>query len=91
MKLEGMIYLEIKSPNLSDTLWVSFWDHLVSDRATINPREYLPVLGKEGNLFEGSITNLVFTIPLNPMDSYGFISLGRGRETFANQWFLQSF
>lgn len=87
MKLEGMIYLEIKSPNLSDTLWVSFWDHLVSDRATINPREYLPVLGKEGNLFEGSITNQVFTIPLNPVDSYGFISLGRGRETFANQWF----
>lgn len=86
---EGMIYLEIKSPAFEDTLWYSSWDHLVSDRPTLNPRKYLVMTGREGNFFEGSINSRVFTIPLESEESYGFISLGRGPETFADKWLFQ--
>lgn len=85
----GLIYLEIKSPAFEDTLWYSSWDHLVSDRPTLNPRKYLVTTGRDGNFFEGSINSRVFTIPLESEESYGFISLGRGPETFAEKWFFQ--
>lgn len=82
----GMIYLEVKASQAMDTLWIQQWNQLISNRTSINSGIIFPVLGRDGNLFEGSINQRVFTIPLESSGTHGFISLGKGKETFASQW-----
>ncbi len=83
---EGMLYIEILSPDPTDTLWVTFWEHLLKDRKAVTPGQSVPLAGKWGNLFEGSGYSKVYEIKLPPDIPSGYFSLGRGNSTMVDQW-----
>jgi|GEM_PF-6242773 len=89
-RMEGMLYLEITSPSPPDTLWVTFWEHLISDRLTVTPGLSLPITGRVGNFFEGSFKNTVYEIPFPTTFPKGYLSLGSGDQTFARYWYFSS-
>ncbi|RIW13104.1 hypothetical protein D0X99_16975 [Algoriphagus lacus] len=85
--LPGRLYLELATSVAADSLDLRFWDHLVSDRMTVNPGIPISVPAIEGNMFEGSRSYYVFEVPLPQVDSYGFFSIGRGKNTLGKHWF----
>ncbi|GAA0878965.1 hypothetical protein GCM10009119_19330 [Algoriphagus jejuensis] len=85
-----MLYLEIDSPNPPDTLWVTYWEHLLIDQKSVTPGISFPVVGKYGNLFEGSIQKKVYLCELPQGITDGFLSIGKGRSTLIHQWFFSS-
>lgn len=85
--VDGMLYIELSTAAPTDSLNLRFWDHLVSDRRTVTPGSPMFVPASEGNFFEGSRNYCVFTAPLPPADSYGFFSIGEGKNTLARHWY----
>ncbi len=84
--LPGMLYLELATAVATDSLQLRFWDHLVSDRMTVNPGIPISVSASEGNMFEGSRSHYVFEAAFPQVDSFGFFSIGTGKNTLAKHW-----
>ncbi|MDP3198928.1 MAG: TlpA disulfide reductase family protein [Algoriphagus sp.] len=83
----GMLYLELASPVPSDSLYLRFWDQLVSERRTVTPGVSLVIPGEDGNFFEGSRNFRVFITQFPNAETHGFFSIGKGQNTLAKHWY----
>lgn len=83
----GMLYIELDAALPSDSLYLRFWDHLVSERMTVTPGSPMAVPTQEGNFFEGNINYRIATAPFPVVDSYGYFSIGKGKNTLAKHWY----
>ncbi|WBL43022.1 TlpA disulfide reductase family protein [Algoriphagus halophytocola] len=90
LRREGILYIEIQSPDPPDTLWVTFWEHLLKDRKAVTPGISMPLPGIWGNMFEGSSYSKVYEVELPSGIPSGYFSLGRGISTMADQWSFTS-
>jgi thiol-disulfide isomerase/thioredoxin len=86
----GMLYIEIDSPNPPDTLWVTFWEHLLEDSKAVTPGVSYPLVGENGNFFQGSMHQKVYTAVLPKTMPKGFFSLKAGDSELLNHWFFSS-
>ena len=82
----GMIYLEIASANPPDTLWLTYWEHLLSDAPEVTPGITLPLIGQKGTFFEGSSGTKVFSWALPPDVENGYFSIRYDEVELAKQW-----
>ncbi|WP_057936057.1 TlpA family protein disulfide reductase [Algoriphagus resistens] len=87
---EGMLYLEIASPNPSDTLWVTFWEHLINERLTVTPGITLPVIRSPGDFLDRSSHNAVYEITFPASFKDGFFSIRKGSQTLVRHWYFSS-
>ncbi len=83
---EGMLYLELATAVPTDSLYLRFWDHLVSDRMTVTPGIPMAVPAGEGNMFEGSRNYYVFNVAFPHANPFGFFSIGKGKNTLGKHW-----
>ncbi|MCE7053046.1 hypothetical protein LZF95_00055 [Algoriphagus sp. AGSA1] len=83
---EGLLYLEIASPNLPDTLWLTYWEHMLSDDPEVTPGITLPLIGQKGTFFEGSAVTKVFLWELSQDVEHGYLSIANGKEELAKHW-----
>lgn len=86
VQLEGMVYLEIASPNPPDTLWLTYWEHLLSDAPEVTPGLTLPLVGDKGTFFEGSSATQVFYWNIPENIEQGYFSMVYGNSELAKQW-----
>ena len=87
---EGMLYIEIDSPNPPDTLWITYWEHLLNERKTVTPGIAVPLSGAYGNMFEGSFHKMVYTFSFPKDIPSGFFSLGKGDNSLVRHWYFSS-
>ena len=87
---EGMLYIEIASADPPDTLWVTYWEHLLRDQLSVTPGTSIPVPGSYGNLFEGSLQKMVYRFEFPSGITDGFFSIGKGKSTLIHQWYFSS-
>ncbi len=83
---EGMLYLEIDSPNPPDTLWITYWEHLLSEAPEVTPGITLPLIGQKGTFFEGSSGTQVFLWALPQDVEHGYLSITYNKVDLAKQW-----
>ena len=82
---QGMIYLEIASTHPPDTLWITYWEHLLSDTPAVTPGREIPIQGQKGTFFEGSSGSKVFAWELPDLDR-GYVSISDGKTELIHQW-----
>ncbi|WP_157963322.1 TlpA family protein disulfide reductase [Algoriphagus litoralis] len=87
---EGMIYFEIASPIPPDTLWITYWEHLLSDAPSVTPGTRIPLIAEKGTYFEGSAGTQVFSFVFPEELESGFISIAAGKSTLADQWSIHA-
>ena len=87
---DGMLYLEIASTNPPDTLWITYWEHLLRDQLSVTPGTSIPVPGNFGSLFEGSLGKMVYRFKFPTGITDGFFSIGKGKSTIIHQWYFSS-
>jgi hypothetical protein len=85
-EIEGLLYLEITAADLPDTLWVTIWEHLLSEASAVTPGNTLPMIGEIGTYFEGSAGTAVFSVELPDEIKTGYISIALNKTTLAGQW-----
>lgn len=84
--LPGILYLELLSSIETDSIPLRFWEHLVSDRSTVNPGFQVSFPLSGGTMFEGSRNAKVSEIAFPEFGTFGYFSLGRGKNTLIKQW-----
>ncbi|WP_297337347.1 hypothetical protein [Algoriphagus sp.] len=83
---EGKWYLEIAAENPPDTLYLTFWEHLLQDSQEVTPGTQITLIGEKGTFFEGSQGTRLFSWTIPPNLSDGYASLSLNQKTIYHQW-----
>ncbi|MFC5624575.1 Thioredoxin-like [Algoriphagus winogradskyi] len=81
-----ILYMELPYAQAPDTLWLTYWSHLLKDHAQITPGIRLPLTAEVGNFFEGSDGYKSYCWRLQHSDEPIFFTLKSGDTELLTQW-----
>ncbi|WP_439490425.1 TlpA family protein disulfide reductase [Algoriphagus sp.] len=81
-----LLHLEIPAAHAPDTLWLTYWHHLLKEHEEVTPGITIPLVADQGNFFEGSVDFGVYRWVGPKTDSPMYFSLRDGKHYLAKYW-----
>ncbi|WP_139229122.1 hypothetical protein [Algoriphagus aquimarinus] len=81
-----LLHLEIPTADAPDTLWLTYWHHLLKEHEEVTPGIIVPLVAEHGNFFEGNVDYSVYRWAAPETDSPIYVSLRDGKHYLARYW-----
>ncbi len=81
-----LLHLEIPTADAPDTLWLTYWHHLLKEHEEVTPGTTVPLVAEQGNFFEGNVDYSVYRWAGPQAEVPMYFSLRDGKHYLARYW-----